>query len=90
MASSPIRRRPSAVPVGDLAQLGQLPPLSPVGKVSMFAVVQMAAVGLRCGFGNDCGQPLASIALCSHGEGDLPLLKTFKGEILTPRITGIS
>ena len=57
------------MPVGDLAQLGQLPPLSPVGKVSMFAVVQMAAVGLRCGFGNDCGQPLASIALLLSRRG---------------------
>jgi len=25
-----------------------------------------------------------------HSEGDLPLLKTFKGEILTSKITGIS
>jgi hypothetical protein len=25
-----------------------------------------------------------------HSEGDLPLLKTFKGEILAPKITGIS
>jgi len=25
-----------------------------------------------------------------HSEGDLPLLRTFKGEILTSKITGIS
>ena len=69
--------------------MGQLPPLSPVGKVPLLAIVQMAAVELQCGFRKDCGQPLASIALWSQ-RGHLPLLKTFKGEILTSKITGIS
>jgi len=72
-----------------LAQLGQLPPLSPVGKVPLLAIVQMAASACNAAFGRTAVNWWLQSPF-GHSEGDLPLLKTFKGEIVTPKITGIS